>query len=150
MRKIATCIGVAAVSLLSSPAAAQFLNPTIDTGRADTQVVGAVTIPLGTAKDTRRTAPRLEIITRRQAGTPFQSIIARDAERRWREQRIGVTLDRDMTLMFNGQPAAATEKKQGVSTLGAVGIGVGVLALVGGIVLITDFNDALDDLSDPD
>jgi len=129
---------------LSSGAAAQSINPALGRQQSETQVVGAITVPLGASSDTRRTAPRFEIIARSDTGGTASPVIERDQERDWQERRIGFTLDGSETLMLNGRPAAIGETRDGVSTVGAIAIGVGVLLAVSVFALA----DAVDDLND--
>lgn len=135
--------GLASIAL-SSGAAAQSINPSLDRQQGETQVVGAITVPLGASSDARRTAPRFEIIARSDSGGTTSPVVVRDHERDWQERRIGFTLDGSETLMLNGRPAAVGETRDGVSTFGAIAIGVGVLLVISAFTLA----DAVDDLND--
>jgi len=132
-----------------SGASAQSLNPSLDPNDGDTRIVAAITVPLGQSRDRARTAPRVELIARSRAPNAILPVVARDEERRWNERRIGFTLDGSEQLMINGRPMMMEQDGDGISTLGAIGIGVGVL-LAATIITLADGVDAIEDLGDPD
>ena len=125
--------GLCAVAL-SSSAAAQSINPALDRQQGETQIVGAITVPLGSSPDERRTAPRFEIITRTD-GSAASPLLARDNERQWQERRIGVTLDGSSTLMLNGQPLSRDGDKANLDT-GEVALIIGGVLLAAGIYTV--------------
>ncbi len=148
MQRYTATLAVAAMAFLASGAAAQSINPALDRNQSETQVVGAVTVPLGQSTDRQLTAPRFEIISRSRTNGS-DAIVERNEEPRWQERRIGPTLDGRETLMINGQPLASEDRGDGISTLGAVGIGFGVILALS-IAVVADADDAIDDLIDPD
>lgn len=106
--------------------------------------MAAVTIPLGHSRDDSLTAPRFELITRTRAPSSVLAVVARDEDRRWQERRIGFTLDGSDQFMINGRPLPVNDQRDGISTLGAVGIGVGVLLVVSAIVLVDELGNQSD------
>ncbi|WP_108789958.1 hypothetical protein [Erythrobacter sp. Alg231-14] len=135
----------------ASGASAQSLNPSLNPGESETRILAAITVPLGHARDRASTAPRVELISRSRATDGVLPVVARDEQRRWQERRIGFTLDGSDQLMINGRAMQWDdgENRDGISTLGAVGIGLGLLTALS-IAVITDSKDALTDLVEPD
>lgn len=152
-RKTKAALAALVAATFASGASAQSINPALDPSQGDTRVLAAVTLPLGHASDRTATAPRFEIISRSRTSDGVLAVVARDEERRWQERRIGFTLDGSDQLMINGRAVRfayeGSESGDGISTLGAIGIGVGIL-LIGTIFVISDGVDALQDISDPD
>ena len=142
-----------ATAILSgaSGASAQSLNPALNPVEGETRIMAAITVPLGGSRDTARTAPRVEIISRNRTPDGILPLVARDEERRWQERRIGFTLDGSDQLMINGRRAIAAddENRDGISTLGVIGIGVGALLIIT-VATLADGVDAIEDLTDPD
>lgn len=135
----------------ASGGSAQSINPSLNPGQGETRVVAAITIPLGHSRDRANTAPRVELISRSQTPDGVLPVVARDQQRRWQERRIGFTLDGTDQVMINGRAMQwdDTENRDGISTLGAVGIGLGLLTALT-IAVVADADDAFDDLIDPD
>jgi hypothetical protein len=144
----AAAAGVLAASM-ASPTAAQSINPSLDPYQGETHVVAALTIPLGHSLDKRHVAPRAEIIARSRLPASTPEVVARDDERRWQERRVGFTLGGQTALLINGQPVHKDNHRDGVSTLGAIGIGVGVV-LVGSIILFAIEADDIGELTFPE
>jgi hypothetical protein len=112
-------------------ACAQSLNPALDRLERETQVMAAVTLPLGRSADKRETAPRFELLVRNRTpeATPDRqsSLIG---QLRWRESRIGFTLDEKPNLLVNGSLPPEGDRRDGVSTLGWVAIGAGAVVAI--------------------
>jgi hypothetical protein len=64
--------------------------------------------------------------------------------RRERSTRIGFTLERSPQLTLDGREPGPNDDRRGLSTLGYVAIGVGVAAVVGGVLLLERINAASD------
>lgn len=141
----ATTSGILALTLCA-PLAAQSINPALDRGQRESQIVGAITVPLGQSNDARRVAPRFEIISRSRASDSIATVITRDNELRWQEHRVGFTIDGSDALMLNGRPLDAGERRDNISTLGAIAIGVGALLVASAFYL----GDKIDDISSND
>ena len=141
--------GLLALGALSlhAQATAQSINPALDPHQGETRVSAAITIPLGHASDRTRSAPRLEIVSRTRAPGSTLPIVARDDERRWRERRIGFTLDGNEQLMLNGKPLALAEDQQNLDTTETILVVVGGVVLAGGIAFAL-WVDALTDDDD--
>ncbi|MEP3422330.1 MAG: hypothetical protein ABJN35_11390 [Erythrobacter sp.] len=135
----------------ASGASAQSLNPSLNPGESETRILAAITVPLGHSRVRANTAPRVELISRSQTPDGVLPVVARDEQRRWQERRIGFTLDGSDQVMINGRAMQWEdgENRDGISTLGAVGIGLGVLTALT-IVVVADTTDAFTDLVDPD
>ena len=140
MRKLTTML--AAVSLLASPAAAQQIT-TQGSGLQRTEAVVAVgiTIPFGGTR--RSDPPRLEL---RMSRDMVQADGSRLSDRSSNAvgTSIGFALDRDAEnrLWLNGRPLPQADQRHGVSTLGWVAIGVGVIVVGGGVLLADAARDA--------
>ena len=132
---------------LATGAVAQSINPSLDRVQSEAQIVGAITIPLGTSTDQRRTAPRFEIISRSLQTDGISSLPIRERENQWQERRIGLTLDGSETLTINGEPLAANEQRDGINTVEGIAIGVGVL-LVLGTIAIVDLTNEIESIND--
>ena len=126
----------------SAPLAAQSINPALDRQQSESRLSAAVTIPLGASPDIRRTAPRFEIIAATRIPDGTSPTIAANNNLQWQERRLGWTLDGSNHLMMNGRPLDMGPHRDGISTGTAVGIGLGVVALVALTAL------ALDDAQD--
>ncbi len=135
----------------ASAASAQSLNAALNPAEGETRIVAAITVPLGHSHGNTSTAPRVELISRSRVPDGILPVVIRDEERRWQERRIGFTLDGSDQVMINGRAIqlGGSEDRDGISTLGAVGIGLGVVLAVS-IVTFADGVDAIEDLTDPD
>ena len=133
----------AAAAVCTASASAQSFNPVLDPHQGETRIVGAITIPLGQSTDQRRTAPRVELISRSRTPDGILPVIARDEERRWQERRIGFTLDGSDQMMINGRPLTAPDERVGLNTLETVGVVVGVIAVGSMVILATNTDDLL-------
>ena len=139
--------GMAAV-LFASGATAQSINPALDRQQAETQIVGAITIPLGDSSDQRRTAPRFEIISRSRTADGNSPVIARDNDRRWQERRVGFTLDGSDTVMINGKPAYGPSDRADLNPVETVLVVVGISAVVAVVALAVHADNLSDGPSD--
>lgn len=118
-----------------SVASAQSINPALDAQEREVQVTAAFTVPLGTSMDRRETAPRFEIIARNRAPSSDIIVVAQNDDQRWRERRIGVTLDGRYALMMDGQPTQPDSDHAHLNTLETVLVAGGVL-LVGFAIFV--------------
>lgn len=105
--------------------------------RVDGVVGLGLTIPLGGTR--QKAPPRVELrLTRDMVSIDGTRLSSRGIP--LNETRIGVSLERDNRLLINGRPIEKAQR-QGVSTLGWIAIGLGAVAVVGGVLLA----DALED-----
>ncbi len=150
-KTIKAALTVSLIAGAASAASAQSHNPALNPAEGETRIMAAITLPLGHSRDNASTAPRVELISRSRTPDGILPIVARDEERRWQERRIGFTLDGSDQLMINGRAMQweDSEHRDGISTLGVVGIGVGVLLAVS-VITFADGVDAIEDLTDPD
>lgn len=112
--------------------------------RSEAQAQVAFTLPLGHARSTARTAPRVELMLRQSTPSSEFAIIDRAEQQRWHERRIGLTLNESPRLMLNGRELQTMERKQGVSDVVLIAGGV-VLTLGIGTLIVYD---AIDDASE--
>lgn len=131
------------------PLAAQSINPALDRQKSESRISAAVTVPLGASRDSRQTAPRVEIIARSRAPEAAFAMIARDNDRDWQERRVGFTLQSRPSVMINGRSLSSAEQADGITTGGAIAIGLGALLALSTATLI-DGVDAIEDLTDED
>ena len=127
MRAITTVILSAA---LATSASAQSIAPQSGPLSRPEGVVGVgLTVPFGGAR--HKEAPRVELRLSRDSvnfdGSRQSSTVG------WQpmEARIGIALAPDHKLTVNGK-SVETDRRQGVSTVGWVAIGVGVVAVAAG------------------
>jgi hypothetical protein len=107
--------------------------------RVDGVVGIGLTVPLGGER--KKAPPRVELrLTRDVVNVDGTRLSNRGIP--LNETRIGVSLERDNRLLVNGRPVDKS-RRQGVSTLGWIVIGVGAAAIVGGVLVA----DALEDSS---
>lgn len=105
--------------------------------RVDGVVGLGLTIPIGGNR--QKAPPRVELrLTRDVVNVDGTRLSTRGIP--LNETRIGFSLERDNRLLINGRPMDKS-RRQGVSTLGWLAIGVGAAAVVGGVLLA----DALED-----
>ncbi|NJS13603.1 MAG: hypothetical protein HC788_02065 [Sphingopyxis sp.] len=130
-----------ATSMMTSPAAAQHMT-TQGSGlqRAEAVVAVGITIPIGGSKrsDPARVDLRMTRDTLQADGSRLSDLTGRPLR-----TSIGLALDRNMEnhLLINGRPLPEKDQRLGISTVGWVAIGVGVL-VVGGAVLYQVADDA--------
>jgi len=129
---------------LTGTAMAQSVHPALDRQAHETQIVGAISIPLGHTSDKRMTAPRIELINRSRTRNRLLPMVVRDETQRWNERRIGLSLDGNETLTLNGRPAPALENRNGINTVEGIAIGVGVIALGYAIAFAASIDDIAD------
>ena len=137
MRAITTVILSAA---LATSASAQSIAPQSGPLSRPEGVVGVgLTVPFGGAR--HEEAPRVELRLARDSmnfdGSRQSSMVG------WQpmEARVGISLAPDHKLTVNGR-SIETDRRQGVSTIGWVVIGVGVVAVAGGAWLFTMYERA--------
>lgn len=126
-------------AILSTPATAQQVDYW-DNGIATSEgrVMLGLVLPFGGKKS--KSAPQLELrMTRDRVGSDGQRLIGLN-EKPF-VSRIALSLDGQESLFVNGR-LVQQEDRKGVSTLGAVAIGLGVAVLVGGALLYADVRDA--------
>lgn len=137
MRIITTVILGAA---LATSASGQSIAPQSGALSRPEGVVGVgLTIPLGSAR--HREAPRFELRLARDSMNIDGSRQSSRVDWRPMEVRVGVSLAPDHELTLNGQPLT-NDRRQGVSTLGWVAIGLGAAAVVGGALYLNAMYDA--------
>lgn len=101
--------------------------------RVDGVVGLGLTIPLGGTR--QKAPPRVELrLTRDMVSIDGTRLSNHGIP--LNETRIGVSLERDNRLLLNGRPIE-TARRNNVSTVGWIAIGVGVV-LIGGAVLLAD------------
>ena len=138
---LSSMMAMCAVMALAMPAHAQSINPALDQQRVETQVSAAITIPLGASSDSRRTAPRFEIIARTSSPETVLPIIARDEANRWQERRIGFTLDGSDSLMINGRPVEMQTDAANLNTGETILVVGGVIVLALAIAFAASIDD---------
>lgn len=138
---LSSMMAMCAVMALAMPAHAQSINPALDQQRVETQVSAAITIPLGASSDSRRTAPRFEIIARTSSPETVLPIIARDEANRWQERRIGFTLDGSDSLMINGRPVEMQTDTANLNTGETILVVGGVIVLALAIAFAASIDD---------
>jgi hypothetical protein len=132
MNKSMVALGVSAA--LTMPALADppaFRDPAFS--RSEGSVGVGLTIPFGTAR--QKAPPRVELRLARD-------VVNMDGSRQSNggvplmETRIGFSLERERRLLVNGRPIEK-ERRNNISTVGWIAIGVGVV-VIGGVVLVAD------------
>lgn len=126
---------------VTGSASAQSLNPLLDAHEGESRISAAITLPLGKSADSRRTAPRFEIVSQRRMPGGLLPVVARDEHRRWQERRIGFTLDGSNQLMINGRPTQSFDQRRNLNTLETIGVVAGIFLVVSTIVVIEGFDD---------
>ena len=137
--KYRTAAWLAATAMLASPVAAQQADyrqagPTQSEGR----IMLGLTLPLGGKKAER--TPQLELrMTRDRVWADGQRLLGFNQTPF--VSRLSLTLDGQDRLLVNGR-TVQHDDRNGVSTLGAVAIGLGVAVLIGGALLVDAARDA--------
>lgn len=139
---VGATFGAFACSALALPASAQSVNPALDPHQGETRLSAALTIPLGQSTDARRNVPRFEIVSQSRTPESMLPTVSRAEKLRWRERRIGFTLDGSDQFLINGRPIAEPEASNNLNTLETVGI-VGGAILLGSIVILATNTDDL-------
>jgi hypothetical protein len=138
MRMGLAWLAVASISI-SSAAQAQSSGQ-IGIAQQEMRIGVGLTIPLG-GRDAPATRPQVELSLTRdrvdyRGGRRSQSVDYLDRQ----QLRIGRSLDADGAWSINGRPLPRDEsgERRGISTLGAVGIGIGVFLVAGAIAVAID------------
>jgi hypothetical protein len=137
---IRKCVAIAVgAALASSPAAGQQADFR-DNGlvRAESRVMVGLVLPLGGQGSER--APQVELrMARGIVGANGQRLLGYDDSPF--VSRIGLSLDGQDLFLVNGR-LVQQDDRQGVSTLGGVAIGVGVLLVAGSLLVLDRVRDA--------
>lgn len=124
---VAAALGVA----LISPVSAQSIGMQGGAfSRAEGSVSVGLTVPLGDSR--QRDAPRIELRLARDVVNADGSRLSDRLPYRL-ETRLGLSLTREPRLTLNGR-SIDRDRRQGLSTLGWVAIGVGVAVVTAGVV----------------
>ena len=122
---------------VSGPALAQSADP-LRTG-TERRVSAGIAIPFGPRGIAAKPQLELRGATIRH-GDPMLLDFARDGRlpRRERTTRIGLTLEQSPKFTVDGREMADPAGQHNISTLGFVAIGVGLAAVVGGVLLLDE------------
>lgn len=140
-----TALIAAPLLIFAQLAQAQTLSPTPLAVSREARVSIGLTVPLGNAGTRAEQEPRLELgvdrTTRDSSGYEL-----RDPFAPWpnRPMRLGLTLQEQPRLMFNGREMGPRTDEKNLSTGAAIGIGVVVVLVVAGVVLVDRMNAASD------
>ena len=142
MRRIQNCLAILALSGLAAPAAAQSFDNTSRAGRSEVRIQAGVVIPLGGGGTAAERAPRVEAWSDHRAPRTLpQARLRFDQDPlAARPVRIGVNFSGASRLMLNGREMRGQDDRHGISTLGWVGIGVGVAVIAFGVYTLDAFN----------
>lgn len=134
--------GMIAFSLIASPASAQLSNNLASSAAVESRVQAGIVIPLGQGGSSAERAPRLEAWSEHRPLRDLPVPILRPSmdPAVLRQSRIGFSLGDQTRLLVNGRDVGQENGRMGISTLGWVGIGVGLAVLVGGAIASNGFN----------
>lgn len=150
----ATFCGIAATALATgamlsaSPVMAQSVSNGYNDPRIDNRVQLSLTMPLGGQRDDDYRQPRLELTSTRRNSVDFQYNFRPDMQREYRRS-FAITLQDQPKMLVNGRFVEPANGRNNLTTGQIIIIG-GLAVAVVSVIAITDFADALDDLSDPD
>ena len=142
MKRVHLALTILTSIALAAPVSAQSFGNTAQAGPAQVRIQGGIVIPLGGGGTDAERAPRLEVWSdhRTQRSLP-QANLGLDLDPpRTRPMRIGVNFTGDARLMLNGREMQEQGHRKGISSLGWIGIGVGVAVIVFGVVVLDAFN----------
>lgn len=130
------------LSLLAAPASAQSFDNTVQASPAGARIQVGIVVPMGGGGTDAERAPRLEAWSdhRSQRSLPQASLGLDFDPPKAQPMRIGVNFTGDARLMLNGRELPEQERRKGISTLGWVGIGVGVAVIVFSVGALDAFN----------
>ena len=126
---------------VSGPALAQSVDP-LRAG-VERRVSAGIIIPFGPRGTAEK--PQLELrSTALRHGDAELRAFDRDGwlPRRERTTRIGLTLEQSPKFTIDGRKMADPSGRHNISTLGFVAIGVGLAAVVGGVLLLDEIRDS--------
>lgn len=138
-----TALIAAPLLIFAQLAQAQTLSPTPLATSREARVSIGLTVPLGSAGTKAEQKPRLELgvdrTTRDSSGHELRDPFALRPNR---PMRLGLTLQEQPRLMFNGREMEPRSNEKNLSTGAAIGIGVVVVLVVAGAVLLDRMEDA--------
>ena len=145
-----TFLGTMAVisALTANPAAAQSVSNGYSDPRIDNRLQLSLTLPLGGEQGDDYRQPRIELSSVRRNNSDFAFNFRPEQQREFRSS-FAVTLQDQPKTLINGRFAEPQSDHNNLTT-GQVLIIGGLAVLALSVIAITDFTDAIDDLSDPD
>ncbi len=142
---------LAIISTAITPLSAQSYHPSQDYGMRDVRAGASIVIPFGGNRNDIRTKPRVEFsfqqsrIQQDQLKLDFNRYSLQDDPiTNPNIGRIGITLDKNPTMMINGQIQKLPDDQKNISTLGVLGITAGAIVVLLGASLIVIANNSGD------
>jgi hypothetical protein len=139
LHRIAT--GLALLSICTAGIAQSNLTPG-QPGFRDNRIQAGIVIPFGNSGTAAERAPRVETWSEagRQRGMPELRLQNDQGQTYGPPVRVGLALASEPRLMLNGREVPNQTDRRGVSTLGWIGIGLGVAVIGFGAFLINHVN----------